>query len=184
MTASFGRARPPSQDYNLDNYWQSFLSAETWSTPDRVLPRTYPHSPPHIPIDINLGLSQTFFFFHSPSLSTPNCNMSKLHTLRKNNSSSTSEMSPSKDGDPFENPRFSSTPGGRIRRLRNTLAKLAPSGSAEKEWLKKYNDCHCKIPLTERNVDNFVCEQQLRDVYHPKEHSTELQVSAWLDKVS
>lgn len=78
--------------------------------------------------------------------------------------------------DPFRPPRRSS-----FRRLRNTLAKLSSSASSEKEMLKKYYPG--KIPLTERNVDSFVLDQQLRDAGHSDDHNTEVQVSAWLDKV-
>lgn len=47
--------------------------------------------------------------------------------------------------------------------------------------LKKYYPG--SIPLTERNVDSFVLDQQLRDAARSDDHNTELQVSAWLDKV-
>lgn len=89
---------------------------------------------------------------------------------------------PLKAEDPFGPPRSSSFPAHSIRRLRNTLFKLSPTASAEREALKKAN--HCKIPLTERNIDTFVLEQKLRDTSFSNQHSTELQVSAWLDKLS
>lgn len=82
---------------------------------------------------------------------------------------------------PFAPPR-TSFPGGGMRRLRDTLSKLSPAASAEREALKKIN--HRKSPLTERNIDNFVLDQELRDAGNPNQHNTELQVSAWLDKLS
>ena len=105
--------------------------------------------------------------------------MSKFRSIRDKHSKSSSSDDACKVDDTFEQPRTSS-----FRRLRNTLAKLSPSASStssEKELLKKYYPG--KVPLTERNVDSFVLDQQLRDAGHSDDHNTEVQVSAWLEKV-
>ena len=41
-----------------------------------------------------------------------------------------------------------------------------------------------KIPLTHRNVDNFVTEQECNDACRPDERSPELQVNQWLEHIS
>ncbi|RMJ23941.1 hypothetical protein PHISP_05189 [Aspergillus sp. HF37] len=105
--------------------------------------------------------------------------MSRLRTMRKRN---TFPDGPWKAEIPFGPPRTSSFPGAGMRRLRSTLFKLSPAASAEREALKETN--HRKLPLTEKNIDTFVLEQQLRDAGRPNQHNTELQVSAWLEKLS
>ncbi|KGO68262.1 hypothetical protein PITC_046860 [Penicillium italicum] len=74
-----------------------------------------------------------------------------------------------------------SAPSG-IKRLRNTLSKLSPSAFAEKELLREKN--RCKSPLTKRNVDNFVTEQECNEAYKPNLHSPQIQVTEWLQRVS
>ncbi|KAJ5987227.1 hypothetical protein N7451_011592 [Penicillium sp. IBT 35674x] len=83
---------------------------------------------------------------------------------------------------PFGPPEFPrSLPGG-IRRLRNTLSKLSPAAMAEKEILRKKNQY--KIPLTHRNVDTFVTNQECNDITRPNQRSPEIQVVEWLEHVS
>ncbi|KAJ5588569.1 hypothetical protein N7537_011247 [Penicillium hordei] len=74
-----------------------------------------------------------------------------------------------------------SVPSG-IKRLRNTLSKLSPSAFAEKELLRKQNQY--KSPLTQRNVDTFVTEQECNEAYKPNLHSPQIQVTEWLRRVS
>lgn len=69
-----------------------------------------------------------------------------------------------------------------MRRLRSTLQKLSPSARAERELLRQKN--RYKIPLTERNVDALVTEQLFTDACFPDKHSRELQISAWLERLS
>lgn len=80
---------------------------------------------------------------------------------------------------PPQIPRF---PNTGIRRLRNTLSKLSKSSLAEKELLRKKNQY--KIPLTHRNVDTFVEEQQVNDACRPNQRTPEIQVAEWLERVS
>ncbi|KAI9923480.1 hypothetical protein ASPWEDRAFT_740153 [Aspergillus wentii DTO 134E9] len=107
--------------------------------------------------------------------------MSKFRSQRKR-SPSISDDDAWKVDHPFGPPRTSSFAGGGIRRLRDTLSKLSPSSLAEKELLKEQN--RYKIPLTERNVDTFVTEQECTDACYPDQHSRELTVSAWLERLS
>jgi hypothetical protein len=108
--------------------------------------------------------------------------MAKLHSAQKNTHSIASERW--KNDNPFGPPRVHrSFPNGGIRLLRNTLSKLSPSALAEKEELRKRNQY--KIPLTHRNVDNFVTEQAVKDACRPNyARSPELQVVEWLEHVS
>ncbi|KAH8426064.1 uncharacterized protein LDX57_003804 [Aspergillus melleus] len=101
---------------------------------------------------------------------------------RKKNARSLVSEDPWKVDTPFGPPRISYFPGGGIRRIRNTLSKLSPSARAERQLLKQKS--RYKIPLTERNVDTLVTEQEFTDACHPNEHSRELSVSAWLEQVS
>ncbi|KAJ5382590.1 hypothetical protein N7517_000501 [Penicillium concentricum] len=107
--------------------------------------------------------------------------MSRTLSPRKHLQPETSQDSWRTDN-PFGPPQVSrSVPGG-IKRLRNTLSKLSPSAFAEKELLRKKNQY--KIPLTRRNVDTFVTEQECNEAYRPNLNSPEIQVTEWLRQVS
>lgn len=108
--------------------------------------------------------------------------MTKLRFPPKHSRSIASE--PWKNDNPFGPPQMHhSFPNGGIRLLRNTLSKLSPSAFAEKEELRKRNQY--KIPLTHRNVVNFVTEQEVEDACRPNNaRSPELQVAEWLAHVS
>ncbi|KAL2820772.1 hypothetical protein BJX63DRAFT_283750 [Aspergillus granulosus] len=101
---------------------------------------------------------------------------------RKKSTRSIISEGPWKVDTPFGPPRISHlhVPGG-IRRIRNTLSKLSPSARAERELLRQKN--RYKVPLTERNIDTFVTHQEFSDACHPNQHSTEIQVTAWLDRL-
>ncbi|KAJ5917649.1 hypothetical protein N7466_011203 [Penicillium verhagenii] len=71
---------------------------------------------------------------------------------------------------------------GGIRRLKNTLSRLSPSAMAEKEILRKKNQY--KSPLTHRNVDTFVTEQEYNDITRPNQHSPKIQVVEWLERLA
>ncbi|KAJ5493986.1 hypothetical protein N7463_010073 [Penicillium fimorum] len=89
---------------------------------------------------------------------------------------------PWRSDNPFGSPQVPrSVPGG-IKRIRNTLSKLSPSAFAEKELLRKKNQY--KIPLTQRNVDTLVTEQECNEAYRPNLNSPEIQVTEWLRQVS
>ncbi|KAJ5158401.1 uncharacterized protein N7500_008052 [Penicillium coprophilum] len=81
--------------------------------------------------------------------------------------------------DPFGPPQVPRSGG--IQRLRNTLSKLSPSTFAEKELLR--NKSQYK-PLTQRNVDTLVTEQECNEAYRPNLNSPEIQVTEWLRQVS
>ncbi|KAB8070428.1 hypothetical protein BDV29DRAFT_180874 [Aspergillus leporis] len=108
--------------------------------------------------------------------------MSKFRSQRKKNARSIASEDPWRVEAPFGPPRISHFPGGSIQRIRNTLFKLSPSARAERELLRQKN--RYKIPLTERNVDTFVTEQQWTEACDPKKHSNEIHVSAWLERLS
>ncbi|KAJ5578208.1 uncharacterized protein N7459_007172 [Penicillium hispanicum] len=109
--------------------------------------------------------------------------MSKVHSPRNKDSQSVASGGPWKVDTPFGPPQVSrSFPNGGIRRLRNTLAKLSPSAFAEKELLRKKNQY--KIPLTHRNVDTFVTEQECNDACRPNQRTPDIQVAEWLERVS
>ncbi|KAJ5188436.1 hypothetical protein N7491_004761 [Penicillium cf. griseofulvum] len=92
----------------------------------------------------------------------------------------TETPNPWRSDTPFSPPEVPrSVPG--IKRLRNTLLKLSPSAFAEKELLRKKNQY--KIPLTQRNVDTLVTEQECNEAYRPNLHSPEIQVTEWLRQV-
>ncbi|KAL3470621.1 hypothetical protein BJX99DRAFT_44896 [Aspergillus californicus] len=101
---------------------------------------------------------------------------------RKKSARSIASESPWKVDTPFGPPRISHlhVPGG-IRRIRNTFAKLSPSARAERQLLREKNVC--KIPLTRRNMDTFVTHQEVDDACFPDNHTNELQVVAWLDRL-
>ncbi|KAJ5682390.1 hypothetical protein N7462_005555 [Penicillium macrosclerotiorum] len=108
--------------------------------------------------------------------------MSKPRSSRKNSRSVVSEV-PWRVDTPFGPPQVPrSFPNGGIRRLRNTLSKLSPSAFAEKELLRKKNQY--KIPLTHRNVDTFVTEQEFNEACRPNQHTPEIQVAEWLEHVA
>lgn len=86
---------------------------------------------------------------------------------------------PEEQWGPPQIPRF---PNRGIRRLRDTLSKLSKSSLAEKELLRKKNQY--KIPLTHRNVDTFVEEQQVNEACRPNQRTPEIQVAEWLERVS
>ncbi|KAL2828480.1 hypothetical protein BDW59DRAFT_49868 [Aspergillus cavernicola] len=101
---------------------------------------------------------------------------------RKKSARSIASEGPWKVDTPFGPPRITHlrVPGG-IRRIRNTFAKLSPSARAERQLLREKN--MCKIPLTHRNMDTFVTHQEVTDAYYPDQHSTELHIVAWLDRL-
>lgn len=53
---------------------------------------------------------------------------------------------------------------------------------AEKEILRKKNQY--KIPLTHRNVDTFVTNQECNDIARPNQRTPEIQVVEWLEHLS
>ncbi|KAJ5091611.1 hypothetical protein NUU61_006481 [Penicillium alfredii] len=109
--------------------------------------------------------------------------MSKPRSPHKKHARSVASDEPWKVDDPFGPPPVPhSTSNGGIRRLRDTLSKLSPAAFAEKELLRKKNQY--KIPLTERNVDTFVTEQEFHEACHPKERTSEDQVAEWLKQLS
>ncbi|PLN84356.1 hypothetical protein BDW42DRAFT_45560 [Aspergillus taichungensis] len=109
--------------------------------------------------------------------------MSKFRSEHKKSVRSLVSEDPWRADTPFGPPRITSFPGGGgIRRIRNTLSKLSPAARAEREVLRQKN--RTKVPLTERNVDTFVTSQQVTAVYHPQSDSPEVQVTAWLERVS
>ncbi|CAI7632770.1 unnamed protein product [Penicillium bialowiezense] len=106
--------------------------------------------------------------------------MSRAHSPKK--MGSVSSEGPWKSEHPFGPPHVPRSPPAGIQRLRNTLHKLSPAAFAEKELLRKKNQY--KSPLTQRNVDNFVTEQECNEAYKPNLHSPEIQVNEWLQRVS
>ncbi|EAW07667.1 uncharacterized protein ACLA_023820 [Aspergillus clavatus NRRL 1] len=107
--------------------------------------------------------------------------MSKFRSQRKKNARPIASEDPWRVDVPFGPPPMSSSPSGRIGRIRNTLSKLSPSARAEKELLKEKSKC--KVPLTERNIDTLVTRQLFSEACHPQQH-TELQISAWLERLA
>ncbi|KAL4894103.1 hypothetical protein BDV59DRAFT_201408 [Aspergillus ambiguus] len=100
---------------------------------------------------------------------------------RKKNPRSIVSEDPWRVDTPFGPPRIS-FPGAGMQRIRNTLSKLSPAARHERELLKQKN--RYKIPLTERNIDTLVTEQQCTEASYPEKHHRELQVSAWLERLS
>lgn len=69
-----------------------------------------------------------------------------------------------------------------IRRLRDTLSfKSTRSAIAEKEILKREN--RCTRPLTQKNIDTFLIEQDQYDARHLVQRTREVQVSEWLQQL-
>ncbi|KAI9368996.1 hypothetical protein BJX61DRAFT_184570 [Aspergillus egyptiacus] len=101
---------------------------------------------------------------------------------RKKSARSVPSEDPWKVDTPFGPPRISHlrVPGG-IRRIRNTFSKLTPAARAERQLLREKS--LGKLPLTQRNMDKFVTNQRLTDICYPDQHSTELQIAAWLDRL-
>ncbi|CAI7635605.1 unnamed protein product [Penicillium crustosum] len=89
---------------------------------------------------------------------------------------------PWRSDNPFGPPQIPPSAPSGIKRLRNTLSKLSPSAFAEKELLRKKNQC--KSPLTQRNVHTLVTEQECNEAYKPNLHSPQIQVTEWLQRVS
>lgn len=103
-------------------------------------------------------------------------------SFNKTTPSATSEQ-PWKVETPFGPPQVPrSFPNGGIRRLRDTLSKLSPGALAEKEELRKRNQY--KVPLTHRNVDNLVTEQEVNEACTPSQRTPDIQVAEWLEHVS
>ncbi|KAL4886441.1 hypothetical protein BJY04DRAFT_213208 [Aspergillus karnatakaensis] len=101
---------------------------------------------------------------------------------RKKSARSIASEDPWRVDTPFGPPRITHlhVPGG-IRRIRNTFAKLSPAARAERELLRQKN--LYKVPLTQRNMDNFVTHQEFNDACYPERYSTEVNVVAWLERV-
>ncbi|KAJ5166934.1 uncharacterized protein N7482_005715 [Penicillium canariense] len=109
--------------------------------------------------------------------------MAKSRFLRNKRARSVVSELPWRNDNPFGPPQVPrSFPNGGIRRLRNTLSKLSPSAFAEKELLRKKNQY--KIPLTRRNVDNFVTKQECNEACQLNQRTPEIQVAEWLEHVS
>ncbi|KZN93271.1 Flavin-containing monooxygenase FMO GS-OX3 [Penicillium chrysogenum] len=108
--------------------------------------------------------------------------MSRTLSPRKKPVQSVTSDYPWRSDNPFGPPQIQrSVPSG-IKRLRDTLSKLSPSAIAEKDLIRKKNQY--KTPLTERNVDTLVTEQECNAAYKPNLHSPEIQVTEWLQRVS
>ncbi|KAJ5511956.1 hypothetical protein LT330_003076 [Penicillium expansum] len=108
--------------------------------------------------------------------------MSRTPSPQKKHVQSVTSDYPWRSDSPFGPPQVTrSVPSG-IKRIRNTLSKLSPSAFAEKELLRKKNQR--KSPLTKRNVDTFVTEQECNEAYKPNLHSPQIQVTEWLQRVS
>ncbi|CAI7600248.1 unnamed protein product [Penicillium manginii] len=60
--------------------------------------------------------------------------------------------------------------------------QISPGALAEKEELRRRNQY--KIPLTHRNVDNFVTEQEVNEACTPNQRTPDVQVAEWLEHVS
>ncbi|RWQ93550.1 hypothetical protein C8Q69DRAFT_327070 [Paecilomyces variotii] len=106
--------------------------------------------------------------------------MAGFHAGRKEPSSSLNDRW--REESSFRPPRIPSTAAGGIRRLRDTLSsKISRSAFAEREYLKK--EARYKTPLTQRNMDAFTTQQEVRQAYRldssPEEH-----VSEWLRQLS
>lgn len=146
------------------------------------------HSLTHFPFLLfNYAMHHSFHHSHSPlqsAMPPPIVVISKFRSQRKKHARSQTRVSegPWKSETPFGPPHVPSFPGSGIRRIRNTLSKLSPAARAERELLRQKN--RHKSPLTERNITNFVSEQEIREIYYPTDNSTEFQVTAWLEQLS
>ena len=108
--------------------------------------------------------------------------MSRFPSQRKKNVRSVNSEGPWKVETPFGPPQVPrSFANGGIRRLRNTLSKLSPSSFAEKEMLRQKN--RFRVPLTQRNVDNFVTEQEVNEACQLEQRTPEIQVAEWLERL-
>lgn len=107
--------------------------------------------------------------------------MSRFRSQRKKNARSIASEDRWRVDNPFGPPRMASFPGGGIQRIRNTLSRLSPSARAERQLLKQKSQY--KVPLTERNIDTLVTNQLFSDSFKP-ERRTELQISAWLERLA
>ena len=107
--------------------------------------------------------------------------MSKFQSQRKKPSRSLASERPWQADTPFGPPHIPSSRENGIDRIRNTLNKLSPAARAERELLKQKS--RHKNPLTERNVNALVSEQEVMDACYPTEHSMELQVTTWLERI-
>jgi hypothetical protein len=121
------------------------------------------------PAEIDTGPTpkyQTLLNRPSPSRSNSLLVTMSNRPLQKKMEHSVTSESPWKSETPFGPPQIARSPSGGIQRLRNTLHKLSPSAFAEKELLRKKNQ-H-KIPLTQRNIDHLVTEQECNEAYRPR----------------
>ncbi|EPS25836.1 hypothetical protein POX_c04205 [Penicillium oxalicum] len=111
--------------------------------------------------------------------------MAQLRIIRSRSKQAPSITSedPWRNDNPFGPPTMTrSFSSHTIRRLREALAKWSPASLAEKELLRKKNQY--KIPLTHRNVDNFVTEQLCNEAIRPNQRTPEIQVVEWLQHVA
>ncbi|CAI7620500.1 unnamed protein product [Penicillium viridicatum] len=108
--------------------------------------------------------------------------MSRTQSPQKKHVQSVTQEYPWRSDNPFGPPEVPPPVPSGIKRLRNTLSKLSPSAFAEKELLRKKNQC--KSPLTQRNVHTLVTEQECNEAYKPNLHSPQIQVNEWLQRVS
>lgn len=67
-------------------------------------------------------------------------------------------------------------------RLRDTVSfKNTRLAHSEKEFLKK--ECCCKVPLTQRNIDTLLTEQDQRDAVPSVQQTLDGKVSEWLQQL-
>ncbi|KAJ5832135.1 hypothetical protein N7474_000446 [Penicillium riverlandense] len=108
--------------------------------------------------------------------------MSRFSSQRKKNVRSVNSEGPWKVDTPFGPPQVPrSFPNGGIRRLRNTLSKLSPSSFAEKEVLRQKN--RFRVPLTHRNIDTFVTEQEYKEACQREQRTPDIEVAEWLERL-
>ncbi|EKV05816.1 Flavin-containing monooxygenase FMO GS-OX3 [Penicillium digitatum] len=108
--------------------------------------------------------------------------MPRILSPQKKHVQSVNSDYPWRSDNPFSPPPAPQPAPSGIKRLRNTLSKLSPSAFVEKEFLQKKN-LH-QSPLTKRNVDTLVTEQECNEAYKPNLHSPQVQVTEWLRRVS
>jgi hypothetical protein len=80
--------------------------------------------------------------------------------------------------------RSAPVPHDGIRRLRDTLSfKNTRLAHSEKEFLKK--ECRCTMPLTQRNMDTLLTEQDQHDAVHSVQKTLDGKgkVSEWLQQL-
>lgn len=108
----------------------------------------------------------------------------RFASILKRDSASTSEDSWKAD-DPFGPPHIPSSAVVGIKRLGHSLShKISPSAFAEREFLRKENRRRYKTPLTERNIDFLLIQQEREDARHSVRRTREVQVSEWLRQLS